>query len=873
MMAKRQAKKELPLLKEIAHFRQASLLNDDPAYRYQVGDYIKDNLKHKLRPYQAEALYSLNYTQTRSQAHNQLLFNMATGSGKTDVMAAVILYMYAEYGYQNFIFVANTSAVVEKTKDNFVKHNSPKYLFNDPVTIDGRRITIQAVNRFPTMPEKDSIYLKLTTIQALANELGSLRENGLTYTELEKDKLVILADEAHHFNASTKSQKMEEKSWEILLNKIRSANPDNRQFEFTATIDIDKELVYEKYKDKIVYKYDLNRFMSDGYSKNVYRLEAQNEDSVKMLNAVLLSQYRKRIAQRLGIEDFKPVILFKSNRVNSSNQAKEDFLTLIDSLDADKLSEFLGKQSKVNHSVTLKRIYVYWEKQDLARTIVELKRDFNAMTTINVNDTTKEGILGDEKGYNILNTLEDINNPLRTIFAVAKLTEGWDVLNLYDIVRIGEQPTTIKQTNSEAQLIGRGARYNPFKYQGKRKYTRRFDHDDPDMKLLESLYYHTINDVKYINNLVKSFNKMNLVSESDNENDFSVYTATVKPSFKKSKAYQVGKLYHNELEDVPLGEYDSLKSYGIDNHIVKINMNDSIVEHRNDEGESGQEQASREVIVADFTKQTDLRLLKKAMAREPFFRFANLSQWVPTLKSLEQFRTDEKWLGSTRIVAVVPYYQQVDEQQSPLFRLRVVDQALQKIKKALKNNFARKRGTNRFVGIPLKDVIVDYQKRISNNLTGLQAIVRPEAMANDDWFVYDQAIVDRLEKSLIDMLRNVIDELKAKYHEVFLLRNEETMSLFKLYDFNTTLAHYEAFMPDFVLYLDGGEVIYQFFIEPKGEQLLARDDWKEKLLEKITPENIELMGENQDVRLYGIKFFKDGKGYEVENEIRNKLLD
>ena len=158
--------------------------------------------------------------------------------------------------------------------------------------------------------------MKLTTIQSLANELGSSRENGLTYEELEKNRLVILADEAHHFNASTKSQKVEEKSWEILLDKIRNSNEDNRQFEFTATIDIDKELVYEKYKDKIVYKYDLDRFMNDGYSKNVYRLEAQNEDGVKMLNAVLLSQYRKRVAQRVGIENFKPVILFKSNSIN-----------------------------------------------------------------------------------------------------------------------------------------------------------------------------------------------------------------------------------------------------------------------------------------------------------------------------------------------------------------------------------------------------------------------------------------------------------------------------------------------------------------------------------------------------------------------------
>lgn len=48
------------------------------------------------------------------------------------------------------------------------------------------------------------------------------------------------------------------------------------------------------------------------------------------------------------------------------------------------------------------------------------------------------------------------------------LNEGWDVLNLYDIVRLydtrdanGGKPG--KTTMQEAQLIGRGARYMPFR--------------------------------------------------------------------------------------------------------------------------------------------------------------------------------------------------------------------------------------------------------------------------------------------------------------------------------------------------------------------------------------------------------------------------
>ncbi len=48
-----------------------------------------------------------------------------------------------------------------------------------------------------------------------------------------------------------------------------------------------------------------------------------------------------------------------------------------------------------------------------------------------------------EKGqYEALNTLESPANLYRVVFAVAKLTEGWDVLNLYDIVRISNFQNT-----------------------------------------------------------------------------------------------------------------------------------------------------------------------------------------------------------------------------------------------------------------------------------------------------------------------------------------------------------------------------------------------------------------------------------------------
>lgn len=75
----------------------------------EMPDFLVSNLKEnlKLREYQIEAFsrffYYINqYPQKELPIH--LLFNMATGSGKTLIMAGLILYLYNQ-GYRNFIFL------------------------------------------------------------------------------------------------------------------------------------------------------------------------------------------------------------------------------------------------------------------------------------------------------------------------------------------------------------------------------------------------------------------------------------------------------------------------------------------------------------------------------------------------------------------------------------------------------------------------------------------------------------------------------------------------------------------------------------------------------------------------------------------------
>jgi type III restriction enzyme len=111
----------------------------------EVPRFIIDNLKPRYgkRPYQIEAFqrFILTFTEeydSKPYKPYHILYNMATGSGKTLIMAGLILYLY-EKGYRNFLFFVNSNNIVEKTKDNFLNTKASKYLFNENYYLMERR--------------------------------------------------------------------------------------------------------------------------------------------------------------------------------------------------------------------------------------------------------------------------------------------------------------------------------------------------------------------------------------------------------------------------------------------------------------------------------------------------------------------------------------------------------------------------------------------------------------------------------------------------------------------------------------------------------------------------------------------------------------
>lgn len=358
---------------------------------------------------------------------------MATGSGKTLLMAAIILEKYKQ-GERNFIFFVNNANILTKTRDNFLGGvGSSKYLFADKIVIDNQVVNIREVSDF-SASQKDSINIVFTTIQKLHTDLNTPRENRLSYEQFEDISIVLLVDEAHHLNAGlNKSEKEDNESWTTTIENIRKLAKKSSIFEFAATIDLSNKDIAKKYEKSLIFKYDLKEFRLDKYSKDVLFHLVDSNIEIRMLQAMIISQYRKKIALKYGI-NLKPLVMFKSQKIAENEVNKKLFIEMLSSLSED---DILNQKQLINiqngKNSILQKAFNFFEVENISTIdlIEELKEEFRLERLIIIDGKTKNS-----ETLQKLNTLEKIENEVQAIFAVDMLNESWDVLNLFDIVRL-----------------------------------------------------------------------------------------------------------------------------------------------------------------------------------------------------------------------------------------------------------------------------------------------------------------------------------------------------------------------------------------------------------------------------------------------------
>lgn len=590
------------------------------------------------------------------------------------------------------------------------------------------------------------------------------------------------------------------------------------------------------------------------------------------MQGILLNQYRRKIFEKYK-KTIKPVILFKSKTIAESEKLFEEFKDKIKNLKEEGIQKF----NSPHNDKTIKRIFEYFENNNISieNIVTEIKEDFSEDKCIIVNSQSES-----EEKQIYINTLEDKNNEYRAVFAVNMLNEGWDVLNLFDIVRLyntrdAKNGKPGRTTTSEAQLIGRGARYCPFQIEETQPiYQRKYDKDiENELRICEELYYHSAYNPRYIQELNTALQEIGIKPKESRE-----IQLTLKPDFKESEIYKSGIIFLNEqLKNDRTGILSLPTSITAQSFEVKLETGiSSVTTIFDDQNVANIELKEKEYRLTDF----NINIIRKALNRLEFYKFNNLKSFLPNLKSVSEFITSKNYLGKIK-VDIKGLLNQINN-LTPKQKVEITTNVLEKISQIIISEDVEFKGTKEFkpyeVNKKFKDKTLNIYVREGGDQeygVGQNETTNTDLkldLSNKEWYVFNDNYGTSEEKNLIKFINKTYDKLKIKYSKIYLVRNEK---YFQLYNFNDG----RAMEPDFVLFLEkketGQSLYYQVFIEPKGDHLLKEDEWKENFLKSLKEKaEIKVLWKTKKFIVWGMPFYNEQlRKVEFENEFIKIIND
>ena len=366
-----------------------------------------------------------------------LCFALATGVGKTRLMGAFIAYLHEAHGVKNFVVIAPNLTIYEKLIADFTP-GTPKYVFsgiaafasNPPIIITGdtyqsgkgvqtndlfRDVVVINIFNIAKLTAKDKGHFAADDAKAKVARIRRLSETiGQSYFEYLagcKD-LVVLMDESHRYRAEAGAKAISELKPVLGL-------------ELTATPRVVRGQREIPFKN-IAYEYKLAAAMKDGFVK---------EPAIATRRGFNITEHVKDSPEleRLKLND--GAIIHENTKAALANWAQnhnkptvKPFMLVVaaDKAHADELQAYMESDSFRKGAYKEKIVKVY----------------------------SGMGAAEDEKMVGQLLEIEKPGNPIEIVIHVNKLSEGWDVTNLYTIVplRAANSPNLVEQS------IGRGLR-------------------------------------------------------------------------------------------------------------------------------------------------------------------------------------------------------------------------------------------------------------------------------------------------------------------------------------------------------------------------------------------------------------------------------
>ncbi|ERJ64416.1 type III restriction enzyme, res subunit [Porphyromonas gingivalis F0569] len=414
----------------IADITDRLSLDKRPTDREEQTDFLADELAKAREVAPSIKSFGRNFP--------SLTCSIATGIGKTRLMAATIYYLHQVHGIKHFFILAPNLTLYNKLLRDFGDPGYDKYVFkglaeyvtNPPVVITGENyLSVRPNMGDQQLFQYDEIEINIFNIAKFNSDNKTSKKGGVVSAPRMKrlseylgtsyydylaslPDLVVLMDEAHRYYADASRSAIDDLSPVLGI-------------EMTATPLRDNKPV-----GNIIYEYNLAEALREGLYVKIPTIAKRADFRSEGLTPAEVE--RIKLEDGLSVHQHTMASLEIYARTYSKPHVKPFVLVACRDLEhARQTTEYLESDSFYSGRYKGK--------------------------VLQIDSSTK----GEDDLAQLFLTIEEEGNPIEIVVHVNMLGEGWDVRNLYTIIplRAANAHTLIEQT------IGRGLRL-PF--EGKR---------------------------------------------------------------------------------------------------------------------------------------------------------------------------------------------------------------------------------------------------------------------------------------------------------------------------------------------------------------------------------------------------------------------
>lgn len=429
---------------------QYPVYSSDPSYidTSKRPDFIRDKGLKFLRPYQLDAVKSIQNAARKGK--NRFLLEMATGTGKTLISAAIIKLYLKSKNAKRVLFLVDRLELEDQANKNFKHYLHPDY------------ISVIYKEKRDDWRKADIV---VTTIQSISHDNKYLK----LFSPNDFD--LIISDEAHRSISGNSRQIFEyfigAKLGLTATPKDYLKNIDEKKLEISDPREFERRNLLSTYKTfgcesrEPTYRYTLADGVRDGYLVNPIAIDCRTEITTQLLSD---EGYAVMVQNEEGDEE---EVIFNQRDFEKkffSEKTNYEFVkTFMDNASIDPITSEIGKSIifcvSQKHAGKITQILnefvhkMYPEKynSDFAVQITSYIPDAQQMT-INFSNNNLNGHTKFLKGYKSSKT--------RVCVTVGMMTTGYDCTDILNLCLL----RPIFSPTDFIQIKGRGTRTFSFKH-------------------------------------------------------------------------------------------------------------------------------------------------------------------------------------------------------------------------------------------------------------------------------------------------------------------------------------------------------------------------------------------------------------------------